>query len=285
LEENVVKFSMYAAIVLFALGCAGAGGTPAGDDDADGGTGPVADGASVDVSIVTPGDEPDASVSSLPDAGPGDPDAEPACSPCELVPQCGCADGEACDLGGANPAQGSTECRPVLVPGTTTSTCTDSTSCAAGHVCLGVTAEASCKRYCTGDEHCDGGGGVCVIEVTSGGTPIPGVKVCSPDCDPFTSSGCPSGWACGAYSDVQEQRNFTWCRVPGQGGNNSICSDDGQCAAGFVCLNVASTRRCKKYCDRGDSNPGCSLFQQCVAVIDASGDPLEVAGVQYGVCN
>ncbi len=266
--------------------CAGTGTPPGSSIDANVDAG-MADGDTSGALEADAADTPDADTADTPDADTGTPDGDAAaCSPCRLVDQCGCNPAtEACDLGGSYPSQGTTACRPVLIDGTGLDTCNDWTSCAAGYVCLGASGQASCKRYCSSDAECEGGGGLCVIEVTSGGTPIPGVKVCSPSCDPFTSSGCPSGWACGAFSDSVEQRNFTWCAVPGQGVNNAICSDDGQCAAGFTCVSVSGTHRCKKYCDKGDGSPGCAANQTCVGLVDAAGHPLLVAGVSYGVCN
>jgi hypothetical protein len=278
------------ALIVSTPGCAGIAEDPPLADAAPGG-----DDAPGAIDASTPPDgrdgsttnaTPDAEVPPAMDGGrPGEPDAS-TCSPCELVSQCGCdPETQACDLGGAHPAQGTTVCRPVLVPGIVTDTCNDSTSCAAGYVCLGAPGAASCKRYCDSDSECDGGGGVCVIEVTAGGTPIPGVKVCSPRCDPFTSVGCPAGWGCGPFSDPVEQRNFTWCELSGSGGQNALCSDDGQCQQGFACVQVGSTARCKRYCDRGDGVPGCSAGLTCVGIVDSQGLPLVVDGVAYGVCN
>ncbi len=270
-------------------GCAGAGGaekdSAVGDDDVDADTSNTPD---ADTSST-----PDADTSATADAGTidadpvGTPDAAPTCSPCQLVAQCGCGNMEACDLGGANPAQGTTACRPVLVGGTTTSTCNASSSCAAGYACLGGGAgQQSCNRYCSSDTDCQGGGGKCVIEVTSAGTPIPGVKVCSAKCDPFTAMGCPTAWACHAYSDAAEAKNFSACVVPGAGGDGATCAGgDAQCAAGFTCVNVGGQNRCKKYCDKGDGNPGCPGGQTCVGLVDAANQPLVVDNVTYGVCN
>ena len=109
--------------------------------------------------------------------------------------------------------------------------------------------------------------------------------MCSPRCDPFTSQGCPSGWGCGPFSDPVEHKNFTWCSLAGTGGQNALCSDDGQCAQGFTCVLSGSTARCKRYCDRGDGVPGCPGSLSCVAIVDAQGLPLVVGGVAYGVCN
>jgi hypothetical protein len=283
--------SLRAWTALFALlvstpGCAGTTDVvPLADAaPADAANGAPAD-AAVDA-MPPPGDGDGSTTTDTPDAGLGGPPDAAACSPCELVSQCGCdSSSEACDLGGANPAQGTTECRPVLIEGRATDTCNDSTSCASGFVCLGSAGAASCKRYCSDDTTCDGGGGICVIEVTAAGTPIPGVKVCSPRCDPFTSQGCPSGWGCGPFSDPQELRNFTWCELAGTGGQNALCSDDGQCQEGFTCVQVGSSARCKRYCDRGDGVPGCPSPLSCVALVDATGAPLRVDGVTYGVCN
>jgi hypothetical protein len=283
-----VAWAVLVAMIL--VGCAGASGAPGGgDDDPDaalGGDDDAVDAATTDAPVVV----------ILPDAAPGTPDANTTpgtpdastpttCSPCQLVSQCGCAANQACDLGGANPAAGTTECRAVVTPGMDTSTCVNDSDCAAGFVCLGEAGKSACRRYCADDSVCDGGGGICVIEVTSGTTPIPGAVVCSPSCDPFTASGCPSGWGCGAFSDQESGRNFSWCQVPGAGVNNAACTSDAQCAAGFTCVNTGTATRCKKYCDKGDGNPGCTTGLTCVGLVDANNAPLVVAGVTYGVCN
>jgi hypothetical protein len=247
-----------------------------GTSDPDGAVGSPADGAVPDAPI----DPPDAMM-------PGDAgvDAGPTCSPCQLVDQCGCGGGEACDLGGPSPGQGTTTCRAVTAPGTAASTCSGTTTCASGFTCLGPAGGASCKRFCKGDGECDGGGGLCTVQVTYNNVPIPGVKVCSPKCDPFTAVGCPTGWGCHFYYNNSESRSFTWCAPAGGGGQGAACLDDGDCSAGHGCFctdALCLQQKCLKSCQRAPAGgPGCTGGRTCFALTP----PATIGTIEYGVCN
>lgn len=240
---------------------------------------------------------PDAPVGPRPDAAPpGTPDAAPpgtpdagriplidagtgcVASPCELVPQCGCPAGEACDLDGTALPTGGTACRPVTAPGMELSTCGGTTTCAAGFVCLGL-----CHEYCENDTQCTAPGGLCTIQITYGSPPmiVPGARVCSPNCNPLTSTGCPVDWGCHVYRNTTEMRSFTSCAMAGAGDHGTTCVDDDTCAAGLSCVNTGGGSVCLKNCNV-TTNLGCSTLpgSSCVGFAD----PAVIGATEYGVC-
>src|SRR5687767_2270548 len=131
------------------------------------------------------GDNPDARITTGPDAPitlqPDAPvttfDAGNGCSqqPCSLVPQCGCAAGEACDLDPDNLGTGGTLCRGAG-SGTTSTICTSDENCAAGYGCVGFGGGSTCTEFCDDDTDCAGGGSICAITLVYGtpSMPVPG---------------------------------------------------------------------------------------------------------------
>lgn len=274
-----------AATLLMVAACASGRATLDGGDEDDAGGGGGADAAEGAIDAPAggldgggPGGTPDAAAMGTPDAAP------PACSPCTLVPQCGCGAMEACDLDGTMLPSGGTTCRAVTAPGMGASTCTGVTTCAAGWVCLGPSGGSACYEYCTSDSQCDGMGGLCTVEITYGSPPmpVPGAKVCSPNCTVVSSSpaGCPTGWGCHVYYNSDEARHFTWCTKTGGGGQESPCTTDEDCQAGYSCVN-AGGNKCLKNCNK-TTNTGCAGLAgtSCVGY----STPAVIAGTEYGAC-
>lgn len=256
--------------LVLSMGCATAGG--GGDDDDD---------DVIDSGITLP---PDAPTVIVPDAPPA-PDAAPVCLACTLVPNGGCAGGDACDLHPDDFAAGCTACRDVTASGMSTSTCAADTDCAAGWVCLGSSAGASCLKYCAGDGDCSslGTGAICAIGLQAGGTPIPGASVCSQQCAPPTpGSGCPAGWGCHFYNEpAGAMRLFTSCAPPGAGGQEASCTYNEDCQAGYSCYTDGTSNFCIKNCNAttgvgcaGIAGTTCNSFSPAVVV----------GGVEYGYC-
>lgn len=247
-----------------------------------------------------------ASASSGADSGPGDiadamagsPDGPQSIRPdangcpgdsCQIAPQCGCPN-SACDLDGADLANGGTTCREVTIEGAELSSCSSVTACAPGYVCLG----GQCRSYCNGDVPCSAG--QCIVQPVydSGGSnflPIPGVTTCSKNCSPERSSdnGCPSPPQFGCHlvnhdpdgvADNGDDFYYTDCRTApaAGGGNNAACpGGDSECRAGFECVVINAEQVCKQLCivPNGACAAGtCSSFSEGV-VID---------GVEYGAC-
>src|SRR5262245_60898778 len=89
-----------------------------------------------------PAEQPDAPLLPKPDA------AVMCLAPCELVSQCGCKPGEACDLDDTAISAGSHSCRKVTLAGSETSTCHGLDECASGYACVGPSGQTMCHRYC-----------------------------------------------------------------------------------------------------------------------------------------
>lgn len=230
------------------------------------------------------------------DAGPGTDAIGQVCTkdPCSIYDQCGCESPQVCDLDftdGEQLAMGGTACRDVTTPGMETATCTgfEYEQCAAGFVCLGSAAGTQCRKYCQTDNDC-GIGGFCIIEPTSGGNPIPGIKVCTKSCDPadIKPAGCPSGYACGIFDN--NGTGITDCIPTTPAGTDEVSCADGAagdpCAPGFTCIifsvnEVEQRRVCKQRCEF----PGGA----CTAVAGQTCQDLNpgptVGATEYGFCD
>lgn len=221
------------------------------------------------------------------DAPEAPPDANNcATQPCDILTQCGCGAGSACDIDGTD--NSGTACRSVLTAGDVESTCIDATRCDAGFVCLfdAGSSIGTCKHYCDADADCGTPRGKCIIQITSGGQPIPDIpKACSSNCDPTdpTAAGCPSGRKCGLFN--ANGTDIVECSVAGAGTQGASCTTSGSpndrlCAVNFLCTTVDTTTACRKICNR-TANTGCAAGEICIGFTD----PFSVGGVEYGVCN
>jgi hypothetical protein len=252
------------------IACATASGGNAGGDDA--GTNHHPD-SHINVSDSPPG-QPDAPVGGQPDA----PGASCSKSPCSLSPQCGCGPGMACDLDGTMIASGGTMCR-TAGPGGTDAPCTATTDCAAGQVCLGN--PGLCKKWCANNGDCSSN--MCVVDVVSGTTPIPGAIVCSDMCNPTNATGCGVSQGCHVYA-VDPMAvpvvNFTWCTPVGAGGQGATCTTDADCQADYGCFNTGTANECLHWCQKAPAAGSCPGVTMCSSLMPAA----VVGGIEYGVC-
>lgn len=174
-------------------------------------------------------------------------------SPCSILPQCGCEATPAtpvCDLDLNDLATGATKCRADQFHGTENTACTRSSTCAAEHLCVG-----RCARYCDDDDDCAGPGGLCILPVLFNNTPIPGVKICTTDCNPMdaVSAACPTNWACHLFQEGDGLRRWlTNCeQLPATPGTvGAVCARAADCAGGLDCVNDGTGigRRCRPQC-------------------------------------
>ena len=195
-------------------------------------------------------------------------------SPCSLVPQCGCAAIEACDLDRTNLAAGATKCRAVTAEGFEFAQCTGMTTCAAGFVCVDRGGTQRCNKWCTHENQCNGGACVSVLYGEPIGT-VPGAWTCALDCDPISNLGCPQDWACRIYS--RPTGLFTDCTLPGAGPAGSDCTLDTDCAMGTYCSPVSS--KCLEFCRLTPPASACSVGA-CTSYVS----PVVVDNVEYGFC-
>lgn len=219
------------------------------------------------------------------DAPPLPPDANNcATQPCDILSQCGCGAGSACDIDDEDNM--GTACRTVFTPGDEESTCINATRCDAGFVCLfdAGTNVGNCKRYCDADADCGTPRGRCIITITSGGQPIADIpKACSSNCDPTNTAagGCPSSRKCSLFNAAGT--GIVDCAIAGTGTQGASCqsggvADDKLCAPDFLCTTVGAAVACRRICRVGDNSTCGGLT--CI--------PFEtpfVVDVEYGVCN
>lgn len=205
----------------------------------------------------------------------------PACAedPCKLtVPQCGCAAGEQCSVDGVGVA-----CAPM---GNTANgqVCTGN-DCSPGLLCVNTTASTStCAKFCDSDADCTAPGGLCIIGLNdANNNVIPGVTLCTENCDPTTSIGCPvAGTSCEVVQEAAGQMRFlTHCTAAGAGQQNDPCVSSADCAPKFNCFNTTmpSAVKCLKNCKASAPN-GCPAGTTCKFFAVP-----ELVGVEkYGAC-
>jgi hypothetical protein len=212
-----------------------------------------------------------------------------AMQPCDILAQCGCATGTACDIDGMD-LDGSA-CRTVAATAQAEGgSCANTSGCQGGTVCLG--SPGVCKKYCDENSDCGQPRGQCLIEITDGTNPIPNIpKTCSANCDPVNvaAGGCPSGMKCGFFTTgAPTNIDFVDCDGAGtlvQGGNCEIgttnTGNDALCGPDFLCTTLNNTDfNCRHICNR-TANTGCVGAQTCIAFNPV----LMVSGTEYGVCN
>jgi hypothetical protein len=214
-------------------------------------------------------------------------------SPCDLHQQCGCTSPLVCDIDFTDLM--GTACRGVNQAGTETSNCTQggtpqSSYCAGGYVCVGLGADASCKKYCDANSDCGQPRGQCVIQLTNGTMPIAGATTCSSNCNPMNSAagGCPAGDKCGFFTANDpvltggQDVDIVDCTTPGAGAHGATCTNDTSCASDTFCTNVNSQLRCRRVCNRANGNADCAGLAGTTCIGFTM--PLVVGGTEYGVC-
>jgi hypothetical protein len=232
---------------------------------------------------------PDAGAGKVDDPGGGSDGEDCPGVPCDLFQQCGCSDGEACDLAAGAATAEDTACRTA---GTSDSTCAAPEDCAAGTLCQ----EGQCWRWCEGDTDC-GEGSYCLPAF--GG--INGARTCTKACKPESpaASGCPEGFACryylrdpnGAEEYDGDEFEYTDCSPAGEGTHGTDCSeaDDAACARGYGCYSISwtdgsTTTECREICVftvAGEPAANTCTVGTCHEWLD----PGAVIGdIEYGTC-
>jgi hypothetical protein len=208
--------------------------------------------------------------------------------PCSILPQCGCGTGNACDIDSSD--NKGTACRAVNTPGTETAACNTIYQCDKGFVCLGGSAFASCKKYCSSDADCGTPRGACVIDITAGGQPVMGIpSVCSSNCEPTATNSpeCPSTYKCGLFTASHNGTSvkIADCSPAGTGTQGASCASgtmgaDNLCAKGYLCSTVTSDTafKCRRICQKAASNCGAAT---CLSF----NPPFTIGGTEYGICN
>lgn len=176
-----------------------------------------------------------------------EPDGSSSCTPpvpggaCGTTPVCGCEEGQTCDVVGYD--------------GVTA--CMQDKGLALGDVCAGLfegcgwgltCADGTCKRFCSSGRAC-GSESACyqVVYATDGGTAlIPGMKVCTDQCDLMSQEGCGQGAGCYPYGQLGVQPGHSVCRLAG--GSTQACQSNEDCMPGRGC---GEDGQCRFWCRYG----------------------------------
>jgi hypothetical protein len=195
-------------------------------------------------------------------------DAGPACTTvapsnaCGLVPQCGCAGNETCDV--TNGTTGAVSC--VLAGGGPLgSYCTSTTQCEKGLTC----GYNTCRPYCaTSGTACAGAGlGQCTQYYDpSAGTPVQNSQICTIACDLRNPTA-----ACGANNCIWDTTiNQPDCDKSGPRTMFQPCSRYNECAQGLACVSHPFFGlECERWCRLGVSGD-CTGAGSCKNVYGAA---------------
>jgi hypothetical protein len=115
--------------------------------------------------------------------------------------------------------------------------------------------------------------------LTSGGTPIPNATICTTNCTPTNSAGCPSGFGCHTYHHTDSGRNLTDCDPPGPGELYDTCATNDDCQANATCVDTGLETVCLRNCIVGVSAE-CGFLEDCLGF----DPPAVIGGTEYGIC-
>ncbi len=191
---------------------------------------------------------------------------------CGLIPQCGCAAKQTCDV--TNYTSGATSC---VSSGTSPqgNYCKTTADCATGLTCVG----GACRPYCsTAGQACTGSGlGDCIQLTNTSSQNIPNAKVCTVTCNLLSPTSVCGANNCTYWQDLKKSD----CIEAGSALEYGDCSVN-FCAKGLVCVRSGLSDVCMKWCRVG-TNSDCGLAQTCQNLLGANA-PL-MSGTTYGLCD
>jgi hypothetical protein len=221
------------------------------------------------------------------DGGGGGPapqglDAGGACktspsSTCGAPSQCGCGNGQTCDVQDEHTGAASCVAAGAATLG---GVCSATTDCAQGLTCL----YGACRPYCAqARTYCTTKGTQLCVEVKAADhTVVPGMNVCTIACDPrLPQAFCGTNscvWFASYYAPVKRVSD---CGPAGTGGANAPCTKPSDCQPAFAC-NAHPTRgqECEAWCRLGAND--CPAGQTCVDVFGSDAPVIDT--VHEGLC-
>src|SRR5262249_17969088 len=114
---------------------------------------------------------------------------------------------------------------------------------------------------------------------------IPGLQICTANCDPITTSPCGSGVTC-IFDSSTDIQGFD-CIVSGLKKEGEVCAKSKDCDKGLVCVVGSPSNTCQRWCTPvnttfpGKSNNCTAARPNCVAFTAH----FKHNGVEYGVCD
>jgi hypothetical protein len=276
-----VGYPSSVGLIILGLGASSCGAILGVDKDYHG-VGGGGDGGSADMSSQTAsGTGSTGSTSSSSGGGGGScTSPTPGGGACDYHPgnECGCSSAQKCSV--TNEATGAASCIPAGGLGLHEK-CTADADCAKGSWCDHFTG--TCEEICLSSADCDGGTCVNAPQVNPAST-IPGLQVCTANCEPVTTAPCGSGVTC-AFDASSTVQGFD-CFVSGLNPEGAMCNLSRDCDKGLVCIVVGSKKSCERWCTPvgttfpGTANHCASAKPKCVAF----STPFTRNGVEYGTC-
>jgi hypothetical protein len=216
-------------------------------------------------------------------------DVFPGCDP--VTPALACTSAQTCQVN-CTTQKGECTAGGTGAPG---SPCMMNSDCAPGSQCFDYAgtgcAVKVCLRFCNDDKACapaavtvtdagasDGGGAeagassagpgsVCQGLVPCG-TALTAYHTCTFGCDPRAkaaaagSSGCPAGLACLVVGDM-DQVDCACAEATRTGVDGDDCATGAQCAPGFICNEMGTTKKCRAICGCNAKNMACTAPSDC----------------------
>jgi hypothetical protein len=154
--------------------------------------------------------------------------------------------------------------------------CLGDANCVEGTYCSG---DWVCEPVCATGDTCPNGGW-CVAALDANWAVIPGLNVCTANCQPITGAPCDQSYGsvtCGLWG--ADQPEFT-CYAAGGYGEGTPCDGNQiNCGSGLQCPGDAPFV-CRRWCTPIGQQSNCPLNQLCSPL---SNHPTE-DGVEYGLC-
>ena len=192
---------------------------------------------------------------------------------CGVVPQCGCAKSETCDV---VDTKGTAKC-VAFGKATMGRPCTATAGCAQGLTCVFGTCHAFCDE--PGTACSQAGTGDCVQVTAQGGAAIPNLAVCMVQCAPHDPMSCGGKTNAGTGVCFVGNDGTTDCQDGGSRTENQTCSPTDDCGPGLVCITPSTgSDTCKRWCRVGTSDCGGS------AVCLGFSTKVMVGATEYGAC-
>lgn len=196
---------------------------------------------------------------------------------CGLVPQCGCATNETCDV--TNESTGATSC--VTAGGMTLGRpCMQTGDCMEGLTCQ----YGACRPYCDAPRTACGvaGTGLCVERADPQGKPMPNLAFCTITCDPREPSGVCGTNACHWFATYYAPAKVSDCNFGGPAKDTEACAGDPDCAPGYACMDHPKYGlECERWCRLGVAGD-CKAGFTCKDTFGA--DAPVINGQKEGTC-
>jgi hypothetical protein len=188
---------------------------------------------------------------------------------CDLATDCGCDPGTTCGLSSLDPP--SAECVPVAAnPAQPYALCDSSDACPALHTCI----RGVCAQRCVDAADCEGAPCIALGDVQD--PPIPGLNVCSRNCDPVSPVAPRAGLgACGAGAQCFPFESGSECALAGSTPLRAPCDDFADCLPGLFC---DGSGQCLAWCDVAAGD--CTAPEVC----SAFSPPLILGEHNWGSC-